>query len=220
MRAYWQHRFIDVRWLSLLLVLLAGGLLGFAALKLVRGADGSTGVHVTDSRITFPSVPRLAEASDAIVVAVLKGERKESVFEPAAQDSQHGDTRVDVVRQFDPIRAIKGDRGPGSIEVRWTASGHYELSPGNFDDEQYDPLSLKVGQTYVLFLVKANDPATAPYWGLAGEPGIAELRNDDLYFKTTAGYRGELAQHGVSLGRAEAPAAFDVNIDMVAAAAR
>ena len=147
----------------------------------------------------------------------LVSEVRTTVREPSPVDPTHGPTRVDVVRQFSVDQAIKGATASGSIEVRWVESSQVEVTSGSSVDTTYDTLPLQIGTTYVLFLRTAADPATGPYWGLTGEPGIAALKGNDLNFITTSDYRRDLAQRKIAMGRAGAPPAFDITLAAVAA---
>ncbi len=193
------------------------GALGF---QLLQGDQESTQPFATDSRITFQSIEALVSASQFVIVATLVDERTEPVKEQSTVDTSHQDSRMDVVRRFSVTQSLKGSLIPTEIEVRSAASARVEISSGKFIDAQYEVVPIVKGESYVLFLRSISDPALGPYLATAGEPGIAELDGLLLYFKTTSGYRSDLSRLGTALGRAQAPAQFDVDLSTVSAAVR
>lgn len=204
---------------AILVLALAG--LGIATSLLWKrdAGDSDSRVQTIASRIEFPSIQALSAGSQAVVVATLVKEHSESVREPSPVDVSRADTRVDVVRQFAVTRVIKGDVGGDLVVARWTLSSHSDVGGGRFADATYDTLNLSAGTEYVLFLRQLSDPAIGPFWGVSGEPGVAELKGKDLWFVTTLGFRDDVSRRGLALGRTGAPAAFDVNLDEVAVAA-
>ncbi|HEY5477764.1 MAG TPA: hypothetical protein VIK11_13755 [Tepidiformaceae bacterium] len=195
----------------------AGG--GLIVVKLFAGGS-TTDVHVSASRIEYSSVARAVGAAQVVVVGTFLDERTETVREPSPVDPTHASTRVDVIRRFGDLRALKGAVPANTIEVRSTSSNHIEDMGGKFTDIAWDPLTLRPGQRYLLMLHSAADPALGAIWGVVGEPGTAEVgATNTLSFITSREYQADMRAKGQALGPTGAPSAFDVTLDVVIAAA-
>jgi hypothetical protein len=206
--------------LKLLVGIAASVSLGGLSAVLLFGGNRADEAAPAESRVEFASVDQLVAASDMILVGVLKSESREQVREPSPVDSSHADTRVDVVRVFSVTEVIKGTPpSSGTVEARAAESGRLELPGGTTSNVTYEVVPLKGGSTYILFLRRLADPAIGQFWGLAGEPGVAEVKLGKMIFSTTPGFARDLQRRGVVLGASGAGPAFDVTLDQVKTAA-
>ena len=172
-------------------------------------------VAISASRVDFPDPADRVSSVEIVVIARWTGDSRETVGLPSRADGEVRGERVDVHREFDTVRVLKGGPLTAHFSAVTSASNTTFARPGQHADVlATEPVVLSRGRDYVLFL-KELTPEQGSGYGFWGEPGIAAVMGSTLQWSVTDGYRHEMSSRRKPLGTGGAGLAFDITLEQL-----
>ena len=153
------------------------------------------------------TIEQLVATSDRVVLATLLSSEDFDVAYPSPVNAQARAVVNERRLTFSVDETLKGDAIDGELMdvVRTLGSSR---TGANERTDVYESPSLRVGNTYVLFVQRADVPPEYPrslgevVWVRSGEPWIATLAHSGLEFLVSERYRDAAAERGANLGSA------------------